>query len=68
MYDYRKLKGRIVERFNNQRRFSREIGRSEVFVSQVLNSKAYLDQTDIDEWCKVLEIDPAEIGEYFFAH
>ena len=68
MYDYRKLKGRIVERFNNQRRFSREIGRSEAFVSQVLNSKAYLDQADIDEWCEVLGIDQAEIGEYFFAH
>lgn len=68
MYDYRKLKGRIVERFDNQRRFSLKIGRSEAFVSQVLNCKAYLDQADIDDWCEALGIDPTEIGEYFFAH
>ena len=37
-YDYRKLRGRIREKFGTQAEFSRNIGLSEVSVSNKLNN------------------------------
>ncbi len=68
MYNYNRLKGRIVECFGTQGRFAAEVGRSNSHISKVLNGKTYLDQKEIDSWCETLEIEPGDIGAYFFAH
>lgn len=67
-FNYSKLKGLIIEKFDSQGAFATAIGRSEPFVSQVLNNKSYLDSRDIEKWSEVLGIDKSDVGIYFFAH
>ena len=44
-YDYRKLRGRIKEKFGTQAEFSKNIGLSEVSVSNKLNNVVDWGQT-----------------------
>lgn len=66
-FQYAKLKGRIIEKFGTQGRFAEEIGLSVVALSKKMNGKSSFSHDDIKKWCEVLEINIAEIGEYFFA-
>lgn len=66
MFDYSKLKGRIVEICGNQRNFAKAINRSEWYVSRIMNDASYLDQVEIDTWAKALKIDDSDIASYFF--
>lgn len=66
-YSYNKLKGRIVEVFGSQGAFAAKLGISEVSVSRKLNCKTEFSQTDIEEWSKLLSIQLADYGDYFFA-
>ena len=68
MFDTSKLRGRIVEKFGSQGRFAEAVGRSQAYISGVLNGKRYLEQRDINAWVDILDIEPAEIADYFFAH
>lgn len=65
-YDYSKLNGRIKEKCKTQGRFAMLIGRSSVYVSNVLNGKAFFEQRDIDIGAKVLSIPDDKIGAFFF--
>lgn len=65
-YEYRKLRGRIMEKFGTQESFADAIGRSRVSVSQKLNGKTGFDKSAIELWSKALEIPVSEIGSYFF--
>lgn len=65
-YDYRKLRGRIREICGTQEAFAKGIGRSNPFISGVLNGKSYFGQNDIDVGAELLHIPSSEIGEYFF--
>ena len=66
-YEYRKLRGRIVEICGSSKAFSEKIGLSEVTLSNKLNGKSGFSQGDIETWAKALDIDPSEYGVYFFA-
>ena len=69
MFDYRKLTGRIIEKFGTRRAFAEAIGISENSMSQKLSNKMAITTDDIKEWCKpeFLDIQCDEIGVYFFA-
>lgn len=66
MYETSKLRGRIVEKFGSQIKFAKAADCSLSFLSQYLNGKKKLNQPTMEKWIIVLEIDPAEIYDYFF--
>lgn len=45
-YDYRKLRGRIKEKFGTQSEFSKKLGLSEVSVSNKLNNMRWQEASD----------------------
>lgn len=67
-YDYRKLRGRIREKFGTQAEFSRNIGLSEVSVSNKLNNVVDWGQDEMESVIVALEIPLSDIHSYFFTH
>lgn len=67
-YDYRKLRGRIREKFGTQAEFSRNIGLSEVSVSNKLNNVVDWGQDEMESAIVVLDIPFSDIHSYFFTH
>ena len=67
-YDYRKLRGRIREKFGTQAEFSRNIGLSEVSVSNKLNNVVDWGQDEMESAIVELEIPFSDIHSYFFTH
>ena len=67
-YDYRKLRGRIREKFGTQAEFSRNIGLSEVSVSNKLNNVVDWGQDEKESAIVALEIPFSDIHSYFFTH
>ena len=67
-YDYRKLRGRIREKFGTQAEFSRNIGLSEVSVSNKLNNVVDWGQDEMESAIVALEIPFSDIQSYFFTH
>ena len=65
-FDYKKLKGRIVERFETAQDFAKEVGVSPGCLSRKLNNKRDIKRSEIIQYAKILEIPESEIGEYFF--
>lgn len=65
-YTYNKLRGKIVEKYGNQERFSGKIGISKVSVSKKLNGVTGFSQMDIELWANALDISKDEYPEYFF--
>ena len=47
MYEYKKLRGRIIEKFGTQEKFSKEIGISETSLSKKMKCKTGISQADI---------------------
>jgi transcriptional regulator with XRE-family HTH domain len=68
MYDYSKLRGRIVEKYGTMSRFAEELGITLVAVSNKLNNKTGFTRADIEKWANLLEIPSGEYDAYFFAH
>lgn len=66
-YEYRKLRGRIVEKYATSKVFAEKIGLSETSLSSKLNCKTGFSQEDIEKWADALDIKPEEYGIYFFA-
>lgn len=68
MFDYRKLTGRIIEKFGTRRAFAEAYGISENAMSQKLSGKMAITTDDIKAWCKpeFLDIHSDRIGAYFF--
>lgn len=68
MFDYRKLTGRIIEKFGTRKAFAEAIGISENSMSQKLSNKMAITTDDIKLWCKpeFLDIHCDNIGAYFF--
>lgn len=64
--NYNKLRGRIVEMFGSQKRFSDKITLSEQSITAKLNGRSDFSQEDILRWSNALNIDKSEIGTYFF--
>lgn len=67
-YDYRKLRGRIKEKYGTQSEFSKKIGLSEVSVSNKLNNIVDWGQEEIENIIIALEIPYTDIQTYFFTH
>lgn len=68
MFDYRKLTGRIIEKFGTRKALAEVYGISENAMSQKLSGKMAITTDDIKEWCKpeFLDIPCDQIGVYFF--
>lgn len=66
MYDYSKLRGRIVEKFGTISAFSEAVGSSIQSVSNKLNCKTDISRDEILHWSSVLDISSNEYGLYFF--
>ena len=64
-FDYRKLKGLIVEKYGSQREFAKEMGWSERTMSLKMNNKRPWKQQDIKKACKLLKIKDEDIEIYF---
>ena len=65
-YKYRKLRGRIVEKYGSQEKFSEVLGLSKNSLSLKLKGKTGFSQADMIKWSQLLDIDISEYGEYFF--
>lgn len=65
-FDYRKLKGRIIEKYGNQIEFAKAMKWSERTLSCKMNSKVPWKQTDICAAIKLLGLSENDIQEYFF--
>lgn len=65
-YKYRKLRGRIIEKYGSQEKFSEVLGISKNSLSLKLNGKTGFSQVDMIKWSQLLNIDISEYGDYFF--
>ncbi len=65
-FDYRKLRGRIVEIYGSQAKFVNDFGLSGTAFSRKLNNKVRFSVDDIVKIVMLLSIPINEIGEYFF--
>lgn len=65
-YDYSKLLGRIIEKFDSQSKFSGAMGLSERSLSLKLNGKVGFKQAEIAKACSLLDLPGTDIPEYFF--
>lgn len=65
-YDYRKLKGRIIEICGTQEEFARRMNLSTRTVSLKLNGKLPWKQSEITKAIEVLELEDSDIQAYFF--
>lgn len=65
-YDFSKLIGRIKEKGYTQEAISGVISRNPCTFSQKINNRGTFTATEISAMCRVLEIEKAEIGVYFF--
>jgi hypothetical protein len=65
-FDYKKLRGRIIEKYGSQTNFSVKFGVSENTMSLKLNNKVRFTSDDIVKASDLLEIPPDLVGTYFF--
>jgi transcriptional regulator with XRE-family HTH domain len=65
-YEYRKLIGRIVEKYGTRKEFAKVLGISENSMSLKLNGKTGFSKEDMIRWGELLDIDVNDFGAYFF--
>lgn len=66
IYNYNKLKGRIIEKFQNQQKFASAMNWSERTCSLKLTGKVFWKQPEITKAAKLLEINSGEVETFFF--
>ena len=66
VFDYRKLKGRIIEKYETQGKFAEANEITDRSMSLKLNNGIGLSQEEILKWCEKLDIDISDIPIYFF--
>lgn len=66
MYDYSRLKGRIVEVCGTFKEFAKKMGLSERTISLKMNQKTFFSQNEIDKAVEVLGLSYKDIVPYFF--
>lgn len=66
IFDYSKLKGKIIEKFKTQGNFAAANQLSDRSMSLKLNNGIGLSQEEILKWCKLLDIEISDIPVYFF--
>lgn len=65
-YTYRRLIGRIIEKYGTRKAFAQALGISENSMSLKLNNKTGFSSEDMSRWGELLDIDVSEFGSYFF--
>ena len=65
-YDYKKLSGKIIEKFGTRQSFATAMGWSERTLSLKMNCKVYWKQPEIIKASELLEIPSNEVMDYFF--
>lgn len=66
VFDYSKLRGRIVEKFGTQQEFAKALGVSSRTLSLKLNNHIPFGQGEIDKTITLLDAAPHDIKAYFF--
>lgn len=65
-YTYRKLRGRIVEKYRTQTNFAQAVGISKNAMSRKMSGQVRLSQQDMIQWAELLDIHKKDFGDYFF--
>lgn len=65
--EYRKLRGRIIEKYGTLDAFYRRLNISKTQASKKMTGKAGFSQKDIIEWSELLDIDLKDVGLFFYA-
>lgn len=65
-FNYQKLKGRIIEKYDSQRAFASAMGWSERTMTLKINSGVPWKQADICKAVELLELEESDIPVYFF--
>lgn len=65
-YEYNKLRGRIVEKYGTQNKFAEALGISSNSLSKKMNCDTQFSQSDVELWCKLLDIPRDEIPSFFY--
>nr|DAQ76762.1 MAG TPA: Protein of unknown function (DUF739) [Caudoviricetes sp.] len=68
LYDYSKLRGLIRAKNCTQEDVAKAAGINPATFSQKLCGKGLFKQDQIAAICNLLNIEPTEIGSYFFSH
>lgn len=66
-FEYKKLRGRIIEIYGTQGKFAEALGTTDNTVSRKMNMATSFSTDDIVKWSELLNIPKDEIGDYFFA-
>lgn len=67
-YDYRKLRGRIKEKFDTIENFAKYLGISATSLNNKLNNVVNFRQHEIEKAIKGLELTETEVRHIFFTH
>lgn len=65
-FSYKKLKGRIIEKFDTLGKFAEALGIDATYLSRKLGGDVAFSQKEIVKWSELLDIPENEIGLYFF--
>lgn len=66
LFNFSKLRGRIVEKYGTLERFAEAGGHSKGWISNRMNNVVPWDGQEIHEACVMLDILEGEIPAYFF--
>lgn len=61
-----KLRGRIVEKFGTIGAFCQTLGINPGTARNVLSGRTTPTRTKLLKWCEVLEIEPDDVGIFFY--
>ena len=66
LFDYARLKGRIIEKCGTRKAFASLLGISEPALSVKLSGKAYFSQPQIEKSIDILDIALCDVGKFFY--
>lgn len=66
MFDFAKLRGRIIEKYESVEKFAASMGITSTTLGRKLSNKTTFKQDEIVKACELLDIRFGEIPEYFF--
>ena len=66
VFDYSKLKGRIVEKCGSQKAFADRMNMSEATMCSKISCNTYFSQGEIARAIEILEIEQGRVTAYFF--
>lgn len=66
IFDFSKLRGRIIEKFGTYSAFAEVYGKTKTYLSRQLSGKSQFSHDDIVKIVELLEAEPCEIGVLFY--